>query len=116
MCVTTNVIFSLTLSLRESDVDTIFNAKSTTTDINQSLGRETKQLTVVYVSFFLGIDANSRRFRTDFLQEWPTPGTGPYFDTSIPSNITGLVGKTVHLICKVKNLGNRTVSEIHENC
>ncbi|XP_053690848.1 probable cytochrome P450 4d14 [Sabethes cyaneus] len=54
---------------------------------------------------------SSRKFRTDFLQEWPTPGTGPYFDTaSIPSNITGLVGKTVMLICKVKNLGNRTVS------
>ncbi|XP_058447579.1 zwei Ig domain protein zig-8-like isoform X2 [Malaya genurostris] len=54
---------------------------------------------------------SSRKFRTDFLQEWPTPGTGPYFDTaSIPSNITGLVGKTVLLICKVKNLGNRTVS------
>ncbi|EDS29593.1 defective proboscis extension response [Culex quinquefasciatus] len=54
---------------------------------------------------------SSRKFRTDFLQEWPTPGTGPYFDTaSIPSNITGLVGKTVLLVCKVKNLGNRTVS------
>ncbi|XP_055610973.1 zwei Ig domain protein zig-8-like isoform X3 [Uranotaenia lowii] len=54
---------------------------------------------------------SSRKFRTDFLQEWPTPGTGPYFDTaSIPSNITGLVEKTVLLICKVKNLGNRTVS------
>ncbi|EFN83447.1 hypothetical protein EAI_07827 [Harpegnathos saltator] len=24
------------------------------------------------------------------------------------SNFTGLVGKTVHLVCKVKNLGNRT--------
>lgn len=53
---------------------------------------------------------SSRRFLTDFLQEYPTPGTGPYFDTTIPSNITGLVGKTVHLVCKVKNLGNRTVS------
>ncbi|XP_050087094.1 zwei Ig domain protein zig-8-like isoform X2 [Anopheles aquasalis] len=52
----------------------------------------------------------SRKFRTEFLQEWPTPGTGPYFDTSVPSNITGLVGKTVLLNCKVKNLGNRTVS------
>ncbi|XP_037040736.1 zwei Ig domain protein zig-8 isoform X2 [Bradysia coprophila] len=53
---------------------------------------------------------SSRRFLTDFLQEYPTPVTGPYFDTTIPSNITGLVGKTVHLVCKVKNLGNRTVS------
>lgn len=55
-------------------------------------------------------DGGSRKFR-DFLQEWPTPGTGPYFDTSINSNITGLVGKTVLLHCRVKNLGNRTVSE-----
>lgn len=45
--------------------------------------------------------ASSRRFLTDFLQEFPTPGTGPYFDTTIPSNITGLVGKNVHLVCKV---------------
>ncbi|XP_054286482.1 zwei Ig domain protein zig-8-like [Macrosteles quadrilineatus] len=52
----------------------------------------------------------SRRFRTDFLQDLPTPGTGPSFDTSIPSNLTGLVGKTAYLNCRVRNLGNRTVS------
>ncbi|XP_073978268.1 zwei Ig domain protein zig-8-like isoform X2 [Rhodnius prolixus] len=52
----------------------------------------------------------SRRFRTEFLQELPTPGTGPSFDTSVPSNITGLVGKTAYLNCRVKNLGNKTVS------
>lgn len=53
----------------------------------------------------------SKRFFTDFLQDLPTPGTGgPTFDTSITSNITGLVGKTVKLTCRVKNLGNRTVS------
>ncbi|KAG8289689.1 hypothetical protein J6590_099256 [Homalodisca vitripennis] len=50
----------------------------------------------------------SRRYRTDFLQDLPTPGTGPSFDTSIPSNLTGLVGKTAYLNCRVKNLGNRT--------
>lgn len=53
-------------------------------------------------------DGGSKKFR-DFLQDWPTPGTGPYFDTSINSNITGLVGNTVLLNCRVKNLGNRTV-------
>lgn len=63
-----------------------------------------------FVLFAGSSDGGSRRFLTDFLQEYPTPGTGPYFDTTIPSNITGLVGKTVHLVCKVKNLGNRTVS------
>lgn len=52
----------------------------------------------------------SRLFNTDFLQEWPTPETGPYFDTTAPGNVTGLVGKPVHLVCRVKNLGNRTVS------
>lgn len=68
----------------------------------------------IYLQNWLSISGSSlgssRRFLTDFLQEYPTPGTGPYFDTTIPSNITGLVGKTVHLVCKVKNLGNRTVS------
>lgn len=57
-----------------------------------------------------GIASCLRNFRTDFLEEWPTPGTGPHFDISMQSNFTGLVGKTVHLVCKVKNLGNRTVS------
>ncbi|XP_030762004.1 zwei Ig domain protein zig-8-like [Sitophilus oryzae] len=52
---------------------------------------------------------SGKKFR-DFLHEWPTPGTGPYFDTSVDSNITGLVGNTVLLHCRVKNLGNRTVS------
>ncbi|XP_011501197.1 PREDICTED: neurotrimin-like [Ceratosolen solmsi marchali] len=51
-----------------------------------------------------------RQFKTDYLQDWPIPDTGPYFDTTASINVTGLVGKTVHLICKVKNLGNRTVS------
>lgn len=58
---------------------------------------------------------NARKFRTEFLQDFPTPGTGPYFDTTVSSNVTGLVGKTVHLICKVKNLGNRTVSEFESH-
>ncbi|XP_046867255.1 zwei Ig domain protein zig-8 [Drosophila willistoni] len=53
----------------------------------------------------------SKRFFTDFLQDLPTPGTGgPTFDTTVATNITGLVGKTVNLTCRVKNLGNRTVS------
>ncbi|KAH8394118.1 hypothetical protein KR215_009810, partial [Drosophila sulfurigaster] len=62
--------------------------------------------------FFAGTSLGaSKRFFTDFLQDLPTPGTGgPTFDTSITSNITGLVGKTVKLTCRVKNLGNRTVS------
>ncbi|XP_046737511.1 zwei Ig domain protein zig-8-like isoform X1 [Diprion similis] len=63
-----------------------------------------------FVVFCGGEVFGSRRFWTDFLEEWPTPGTGPYFDTTVQSNVTGLVGKTVHLVCKVKNLGNRTVS------
>ncbi|XP_044766582.1 zwei Ig domain protein zig-8-like [Coccinella septempunctata] len=64
----------------------------------------------VFYSCITCIDADvgSKKFR-DFLQEWPTPGTGPYFEMS-DSNVTGLVGKTVLLHCRVKNLGNRTVS------
>ncbi|KAK3911236.1 Nectin-3-like protein [Frankliniella fusca] len=52
----------------------------------------------------------TRKFRTDFLQDLPTPGTGPFFDTSVPTNLTGIVGKTAYLNCRVKNLGNRTCS------
>ncbi|EAT42863.1 AAEL005661-PA [Aedes aegypti] len=35
---------------------------------------------------------------------------GPYFDLSASKNITALVGKTAYLNCRVKNLGNKTVS------
>ncbi|EFN83452.1 hypothetical protein EAI_07832, partial [Harpegnathos saltator] len=54
----------------------------------------------------------SRHYRADVFQEHATPWkeSEPYFDTSVSANVTGLVGKTVELLCKVKNLGNRTVS------
>ncbi|XP_052870128.1 zwei Ig domain protein zig-8-like [Anopheles cruzii] len=35
---------------------------------------------------------------------------GPHFDLSTSKNITALVGKTAYLNCRVKNLGNKTVS------
>ncbi|TMW47394.1 hypothetical protein DOY81_007529 [Sarcophaga bullata] len=37
---------------------------------------------------------------------------GPYFDTSATKNVTSLVGRTAHLNCRIKNLGNKTVSWI----
>ncbi|XP_041785299.1 hemicentin-2-like isoform X1 [Anopheles merus] len=36
----------------------------------------------------------------------------PYFDDTTPRNVTGLVGKSAYLSCRVKNLGNKTVSWI----
>lgn len=53
----------------------------------------------------------SRVFMANTFQEHITPEI-PYFDTTVPSNITGLAGETVQLACRVKNLGNRTVSKI----
>lgn len=71
-----------------------------------------KYINRIILLLFAGTsDGSSKRFLTDFLQEFPTPGTGPYFDTNTPANVTGLVEKTVHLVCKVKNLGNRTVRQ-----
>lgn len=35
---------------------------------------------------------------------------GPYFDTTGSKNVTALLGKTAYLNCRVKNLGNKTVS------
>ncbi|KAK4885558.1 hypothetical protein RN001_001829 [Aquatica leii] len=37
---------------------------------------------------------------------------GPFFDKSASKNVTALVDKTSYLNCKVRNLGNRTVSWI----
>jgi hypothetical protein len=35
---------------------------------------------------------------------------GPYFEASASKNVTALVGKTAYLNCRVRNLGNKTVS------
>lgn len=40
----------------------------------------------------------------------PTPRAGPYFDLAASKNVTALLGKTAYLNCRVKNLGNKTVS------
>lgn len=34
----------------------------------------------------------------------------PYFDPSTPRNVTALMGKSAYLSCRVRNLGNKTVS------
>ncbi|KAJ1531560.1 hypothetical protein ONE63_000233 [Megalurothrips usitatus] len=53
----------------------------------------------------------SRRGQRTFMQEGGGgSGEDPHFDTAVPNNLTGLVGKTAYLNCRVKNLGNRTVS------
>ncbi|KAI5722980.1 hypothetical protein M8J76_016457 [Diaphorina citri] len=39
-----------------------------------------------------------------------TPTKGPYIDRQASKNVTALLGKTAYLICKVRNLGNKTVS------
>lgn len=35
----------------------------------------------------------------------------PTFDTTLPNNVTALVGKSAYLSCRVRNLGNKTVSK-----
>lgn len=35
---------------------------------------------------------------------------GPYFDLAASRNVTALVGKTAYLNCRIRNLGNKTVS------
>ncbi|XP_032691377.1 lachesin-like isoform X2 [Odontomachus brunneus] len=39
-----------------------------------------------------------------------TTRSGPYFDKSASKNVTALLGKTTYLNCRVKNLGNRTMT------
>ncbi|BES91181.1 Immunoglobulin V-set domain [Nesidiocoris tenuis] len=40
----------------------------------------------------------------------PTSSKEPYFDTSAPQNVSALIGKSAYLTCRVRNIGNRTVS------
>ncbi|OWR43914.1 fibroblast growth factor receptor-like 1 [Danaus plexippus] len=56
------------------------------------------------------LEMSSQKFRSELLQEWHASPDAPYFDASTPRNITGLVGHPVRLLCRVKNLQNRTVS------
>lgn len=35
---------------------------------------------------------------------------GPYFDVAVSKNVTALIGKTAYLNCRIRSLGNRTVS------
>ncbi|XP_026275336.1 zwei Ig domain protein zig-8-like isoform X3 [Frankliniella occidentalis] len=53
---------------------------------------------------------DSRRSHRTFQQEGVALSEPPFFDLTVPTNLTGLVGKTAYLNCRVKNLGNRTVS------
>lgn len=36
--------------------------------------------------------------------------TSPYFETDVSNNVTALLGKSAYLSCRVRNLGNKTVS------
>lgn len=50
--------------------------------------------------------ANSKNVVVDIDE----PRNGPYFDRVNSKNVTALLGKTAYLNCRVKNLGNKTVS------
>jgi len=39
----------------------------------------------------------------------------PYFDLDHSGNVTGVLGKTAHLNCRVKNVGNKTVSWLRDD-
>jgi hypothetical protein len=41
---------------------------------------------------------------------------GPYFESLAPKNITAIAGQSAYLNCRVRNLGNRTVSCWREEC
>ena len=68
------------------------------------------------ISFFLGLPGGSWRSGDDLskLYDRVTPNptgslSGPYFDQDIVKNVVGVKGKTTHLACRIKNLGNYTV-------
>ena len=61
-----------------------------------------------------GIDddgnVNNNQFEGEETTSLEPALVGPYFDYTVFRNITTLVGSTAYLKCRVKNIGNKTVS------
>ncbi|KYM97663.1 hypothetical protein ALC62_11654 [Cyphomyrmex costatus] len=55
-----------------------------------------------------GSGKNSDTYNQNALEE--AARSGPYFDKSASKNVTALLGKTTYLNCRVKNLGNKTMT------
>ncbi|XP_014102611.2 zwei Ig domain protein zig-8 [Bactrocera oleae] len=66
----------------------------------------------VFVQKSRGVDETFDSLGDTYLKQSRPLDRGPYFDTSATKNVTSLVGKTAHLNCRIKNLGNKTVSWI----
>lgn len=45
---------------------------------------------------------------------WDEPSFRPYFDESLPRNITAQMGRPVHLPCRITQLADRTVSVVQQ--
>lgn len=55
-------------------------------------------------------DGNSNNEHGDAMQS--ALNRGPYFDITASRNVTALVGSTTYLNCRVRNLGNKTLTWI----
>jgi len=55
-------------------------------------------------------DASKHKDSTNALDAGSASKLVPHFDKAASKNVTSLLGKTAYLNCKVKNLGNKTVS------
>ncbi len=74
----------------------------------------------LFFPFFLAQPAH--RWRSDssdlsqmYASATPNPTgslSGPWFELEFSGNVTGVAGKTTHLACRVKNLGNQTVRRL----
>lgn len=60
-----------------------------------------------------GSGKSSDTYNSQNALEEPSARSGPYFDKSASKNVTALLGKTTYLNCRVKNLGNKTVSRVY---
>lgn len=53
---------------------------------------------------------NNQHFDVEETTSVEAPVIGPHFDYTVFRNITTLVGNTAYMKCRVKNIGNKTVS------
>lgn len=79
----------------------VSNIESTTTQ--QSLATSTEKVTTTGSGLTQEDGGGGERSRNDIR-------SGPYIDVGVSRNVTALLGKTAFLNCRVRNLGNKTVS------
>lgn len=125
----TNATYVLDLSIYNRNEDLSKNTKSNSNNTTNNYGENNNNSNKIFIEsheksknnngvystlatreniFFY---FNQQNGRDDIDRLNTVLNRGPFFDVSASKNVTALVGKTANLNCRIKNLGNKTVTK-----